>query len=97
MNSKRLLDLSRFYVGSLSHAENDTKDWQNSNLARVRYHGQIDFFDLPRGTTSDDFEEAAIDHYSAYSDAVTEDEDGGWIRVDLEDKPGLNDNSEGSL
>lgn len=97
MNSKRLLDLSRFYVGSLSHADNDTKDWHNSSLARVRIHGKIDFFDLPKGTTSDDFEEAAIDHYGAYSDAVIEDEDGDWIRVDLEDEPRLNKKDKGSL
>lgn len=43
------------------------------------------FLVFPQSTTSDDFEEAAIDYYGAYSDAVIKHTGQGWIRVELMD------------
>ena len=85
MSRDRPLDLSNIHVGSLLESEIDPKNWRESSLGRVLYQGKTEFFSLPPGTTSDDFEEAAIDYYGAYSDAVIEDAGQGWIRVELMD------------
>lgn len=81
MSRDRPLDLSNIHVGSLLESEVDPNNWRESSLARVLYHEKMDFSSLPPGTTSDDFEEAAIDYYGAYSDAVIEDAGQGWIKV----------------
>lgn len=85
MSQDRPLDLSNIHVGSLLESEIDPKNWRESSLGRVLYLGKTEVFSLPPSTTSDDFEEAAIDYYGAYSDAVIKDTGQGWIRVELMD------------
>lgn len=49
------MNIADYFVGKLKTGQADFEDWKGSGLARVEHDGSTFFYDLPEGTTLEEF------------------------------------------